>query len=162
MRQDTCSTFWVKTSREERDEMRAVAKSPPEELSVLIRQIKTEDKSRTRDFFWRYRADECAAENPDLYKKVTQDILVVVDCDQTILLCKFKNLFQLLYGPQTMHKVESAVRQWNSLTPLPIPDTRRHMVDTLIREKYPEQDLEKARTVEEVEQRHQCVVHYGT
>ncbi|CAJ2507121.1 Uu.00g083070.m01.CDS01 [Anthostomella pinea] len=36
------------------------------------------------------------------------------------------------------------------------------MVDDYIRVKHPEMDLEKAQTLQEIEQRHQCVVHYGT
>lgn len=60
-----------------------------------------------------------------------------------------------------MHKVEDAIRKWSSLAPLPIPNTRRHMVDAYIRQKHPEMDVERAQSLEEIAERHQCVVHYG-
>ena len=48
------------------------------------------------------------------------------------------------------------------MPPLPIPDTKRHAVDACIRQSHPELDLEKAESVKELEERSQCVVHYGT
>ncbi|RYP05507.1 hypothetical protein DL764_003767 [Monosporascus ibericus] len=77
--------------------------------------------------------------------------------------CKFTGLFHFLYGEYEVNKVEEAVCKWASLPPLPLPETSRHMVDDFIRDtKHLEMDLENATTLKEIEQRQQCVVHYGT
>lgn len=163
MRLESCRQFWVKTTREERDEWREKAKTPSAELknTHLLDQIRTEDKSRSVDSYWTYQRDEAAASQGSIYSRVTEDIIIVFDKNSEVLLCRFRGLFRFLYG-NAVNKVDKAVRQWSSMPPLPVPDTSRHMVDDFIRQKHPELDLEKARTLEELNQRHQCVVHYGT
>jgi hypothetical protein len=161
MRVDSCRKFWVKTTREQRDKWREEAKTPPAELVDLVDQIKAEDKSRSMDYFWTYQRDEAATSQGGIYSRVTEDIVIVFDANSEVVLCRFKGLFRFLYG-NAVNKVDKAVRQWSLMPPLPVPDTCRHMVDDFIRQNHPELDLEQARTVEEVYQRHQCVVHYGT
>lgn len=158
---DSCHTFWVKTTRAERDGMRATAQDPPADIAHLIQQIKAEDRCHTKDAFWEYQRDEVAATDTNIYQEAHQHVVIVVDKNSQIVLCKFGGLFQLLLGAPCMHKVENAIRKWSSLAPLPIPNTRRHMVDAYIRQRHPEMDVEKARSLEEIEERHQCVVHYG-
>lgn len=162
MRQDSTRTFWVKTTREQRDNIRTAAAKPPMDLLPIIEQIRQEDKSRTQDYYWQHQRDEAAAADEELYENVSEDIVIVLDKDSQILLCKFRGLFQLLYGSRVMMKVDDAVRKWSGLAPLPVPDTSRHIVDDFIRQTHTELDLEKAHSVEEIEKRHQCVVHYGT
>ncbi|RYP73842.1 hypothetical protein DL769_004143 [Monosporascus sp. CRB-8-3] len=163
MRGDACRAFWVKTTRYQRDAMRTEALNPPKEILSLIKQISDEDNSHTKDHFWCYQRDEAAAADAEIYELVDKDILLVVDRNSELLLCKFTGLFHFLYGEYEVDKVEEAVRKWASLPPLPIPETSRHMVDDFIRDtKHPEMDIEKATTLEEIEQRQQCVVHYGT
>ncbi|RYP32603.1 hypothetical protein DL767_005108 [Monosporascus sp. MG133] len=163
MRGDACRAFWVKTTRCQRDAMRTEALNPPKEILSLIKQIRDDDNSHTKDHFWSYQRDEAAAADTEIYEVVNKDILLVVDKNSELLLCKFKGLFHFLYGEYEVDKVEEAVRKWASLPPLPLPETSRHMVDDFIRDtKHPEMDLEKATTLEEIEQRQQCVVHYGT
>ncbi|KAI0017432.1 hypothetical protein F4780DRAFT_796150 [Xylariomycetidae sp. FL0641] len=146
MRLDANRAFWLRTSRQERDEVRAAAQNPADELLPIIEQIRTQDKTHSKDHFWEYQRDETAIKSPSLYEHFDQDIVLFVDKDADIVACRFSGLFQLLFA----------------LPPLPIPDTDRHMVDELIRQHHPELDIEKAQCVEEIEQRAQCVVHYGT
>lgn len=163
MRHEACRAFWAKTTRQQRDTIHAEAQKPPQELLPLIQQIQQEDRSHTNDPFWAYQQDELAAADTEIYERIDQDILLVLDMNSEPLLCKFKSLFHFLYGGYEVDKVEEALRKWASLPPLPIPETSRHMVDDFIRAtKHPEMDLEKATTLEEIEQRQQCVVHYGT
>ena len=163
MRHDACRTFWVKTTREHRDAIRAEALDPPHEILALLRQIQEEDKSHTKDPFWEHQRDEAAAADTSIYELVDRDILLILDKEFQPLLCRFKNLFHLLYGEYEVEKIEEAVRKWASLPPLPLPDTSRHMVDDFIRDtRHPEMDLENATTLNEIEKRQQCVVHYGT
>ncbi|KAH9886813.1 hypothetical protein F4778DRAFT_757805 [Xylariomycetidae sp. FL2044] len=164
MRVDSVRSFWIEHTLEERAALRAEAqRQPPAELQPLIDQIRLGDKSGSRDLFWEHQRDESAAAEPGIYKLVDRDIVIILDQDSELILCKFKSLFGHLYSQQSIDKVDQAVREWSSLLPLLIPDTTRHMVDEWIRkEKHPEMDLEKATTLQEIEQRHQCVVHYGT
>ena len=163
MRHDAYRAFWVKTTREHRDAIRAEAQEPPHEILALLRQIQEEDKSHTKDPFWEHQRDEAAVADTGIYELVDKDILLVLDKEFQPLLCRFKNLFHFLYGEYEVGKMEEAVRKWASLPPLPLPDTSRHMVDDFIRDtSHPEMDLEKAMSLDEVEQRQQCVVHYGT
>ncbi|KAK7753240.1 hypothetical protein SLS62_004759 [Diatrype stigma] len=161
MRLDSRYMFWVKADRARRDELRATARTPPDEFTHLIQQIKIEDKCHTKDAFWDYQRDEAAATEPNIYQEVQQHVVIVLDKNSQVILCKFSGLFQLLFGAPRMHKVEDAIRKWSSLAPLPIPNTRRYMVDAYIRQKHPEMDVEKAQSLEEIEERHQCIVHYG-
>ncbi|KAH9898988.1 hypothetical protein F4778DRAFT_181082 [Xylariomycetidae sp. FL2044] len=163
MRHDSCNTFWVKMNRQERDAIRVKAEQPSPELTPLLAQIQKEDGSHTKDYFWAYQRDELAASDGKIYDEIDTDLLVVLDKDSELLVCKFNGLFQLLFGEYELSKLEDALRKWASLPPLPVPDTARHAVDTFIRAtRHPEMDLEKAETLEEIEERQQCVVHYGT
>ncbi|RYP46276.1 hypothetical protein DL768_007495 [Monosporascus sp. mg162] len=162
MRSESNREFWLGTTRESRDSIRRSAMRPPDSLTPIIAQIEEEDNSRSEDFFWNHQRDEAAAADDDIYRKQEHDIVIVLDCHGHTLVCKVGRLFQLLFGEERMSKVDSAIRQWSSLPPLPVPDSRRHMVDDYIRTKHPELDLEKAKDLKELEERHQCVVHYGT
>ncbi|KAI1264948.1 hypothetical protein F5Y18DRAFT_436380 [Xylariaceae sp. FL1019] len=161
LRTEACRRFWVKTTRQQRDHWRSMANNPPHELSHLIEEIEVGDRSRTTDSFWTYQRDEAAAADPKIYKAWDEDIIILFDKHSKPLLCRFTGLFRFLYG-NSMNKVDHAVRTWSKMPPLPIPATSRHAVDDFIRQKHPEQDLEKAESIEEIYQRHQCVVHYGT
>ncbi|KAI1075634.1 hypothetical protein F5B20DRAFT_558846 [Whalleya microplaca] len=163
MRQDAIRTIWVEMSREQRDAIRAEARNPPSELEHLIQQIREGDTSRPKDYYWQHLQDEMAAKDPTIYDTLDHDIVLVLDKDSAAVMCKFRGLFQFLFGEERMSKVDDAVRQWSSFPPLPLPDSTRHMVDKYIRKyEHPEMDLEKAQSLEEIEARHQCVVHYGT
>ncbi|KAK8031926.1 hypothetical protein PG990_001660 [Apiospora arundinis] len=123
MRAESQKTFWLGTSREERDAFRDEGQednlqSDPV-LEPLVAQIEQEDKGSHK-------------------------------------------LLYFLFQKSSAAKVEDAVRKWAALPPLPLPETSRHMVDEMIRLEKPHQDLEKATTLKEVEERVQCVVHYGT
>ncbi|RYP90980.1 hypothetical protein DL770_002896 [Monosporascus sp. CRB-9-2] len=85
----------------------------------------------------------------------------MADKDSHIILCKFQGLFTL-FGAPLMHKVETAIQDWSSLAPLGIPNTKPHMVDDYIRQKHPDMDVEKARSLEEIEELRRCIAHYGT
>ncbi|RYP74737.1 hypothetical protein DL770_007556 [Monosporascus sp. CRB-9-2] len=58
--------------------------------------------------------------------------------------------------------VINATKQWAGLALLPQPNTRRHMVDELMRRQHPELDMELATTPQQLEERAMCIVHYGT
>ncbi|RYP68108.1 hypothetical protein DL771_006850 [Monosporascus sp. 5C6A] len=163
MRVESCRRFWVGTARKERDEIRgAAAAQPSDELASIIVQIQREDNGPTKDCFWEHQRDQGAAADEEIYKKVFKDIVSILDEDSKVLFCKFKRLFQFLFGENGKNKVDDTIRKWSSLPPLPVPETARHMADDLIRQQHPELDLEKAQSLEELEQRYQCVVHYGT
>jgi hypothetical protein len=161
MRHETGREFWVKTTRGDRDALRLEAKHPGEDLADIVSQIQRDDKSRSNDPFWKYQRDELAASDPAIYAKLDQDIVMFLDRNSKLLVCKTSGLFQLLLGSKIMDKVLDGVRKWTSLPSLPLPDTVPHAVDEYIRQQHPEVDLERARTLEELEARFSCVVHYG-
>ncbi|RYP52514.1 hypothetical protein DL768_002341 [Monosporascus sp. mg162] len=112
--------------------------------------------------FWERERDQGAAVDGEIYERVSKDIVIILDKDSNVLLCKGKRLFQFLFGEKGKNKFDDAIRKWSSLPPFPVPETARHMVDDLIRPQHPELDLKKAQSLEELEQRYQCAVHYGT
>ncbi|RYP86346.1 hypothetical protein DL770_004938 [Monosporascus sp. CRB-9-2] len=140
----------------------AAAARPSDELAPIIEQIQREDNSHTKDYFWEHVRDQGAAADAGIYERVSKDIVIILDKDSNVLLCKVKRLFQFLFGEKGKSKVDDAIRKWSSLPPLPVPDTARHIVDDLIRQQHPELDLDKAQSLEVLEQRYQCIVHYGT
>ncbi|KAK8036700.1 hypothetical protein PG993_008683 [Apiospora rasikravindrae] len=166
MRSQSYNTFWVGTSREERDALREEAQNRNARrytaLESLIAQIEKEDRSVSKDYFYHYQRDRNAAANDTIYEKPNHDIVIVLDKDSEVVLTKFSKLLGFLFQEKSIAKLEDAVRKWAALPPLPLPDTGRHMVDEMIRLEIPHMDLEKATTLEEVEKRVQCVVHYGT
>ncbi|KAK6833549.1 hypothetical protein PG987_008243 [Apiospora arundinis] len=167
MRAESQKTFWLGTSREERDALRDEGQednlqSDPV-LEPLVAQIEQEDKgSQSKDDFYQYMRDRAAAADETIYEKPVQDIVIVLDKDSRVILTKFSKLLYFLFQKSSVAKVEDAVRKWAALPLLPLPKTSRHMVDEMIRLEKPHQDLEKAPTLKEVEERVQCVVHYGT
>lgn len=162
MRISVTRDFWVKTTRQERDLVRNEAKTPPPDLVSTIDDITANDTSLSRDFFYQHHKDSAAASDPMIYNRIAKDVFMVLDRDGATILASVSQLFQRLFGDSKMRKVLKAVKHWASFPPLPQPNTARHMVDELIRMKHPELDMEKARTVKELEERAQCVVHYGT
>jgi hypothetical protein len=117
MRTDASHTFWVKNTRQERDAIRAAAKKLPDELTELVEQIRREDTSHSKDYFWQYQKDEYASQDADIYEMVNRDILIVLDCDSNVVVCKISRLFQFLYGEDTTAKVDRSVRDWAGLAP---------------------------------------------
>ncbi|KAK7756084.1 hypothetical protein SLS62_002027 [Diatrype stigma] len=95
-----------------------------------------------------------AAESNDIYERIANDDLVIGDGKK---LCFVQKLFQQLPGTATTEKVTDAIRKWSALPPLPQADKTRHAVNELIRrDNHPELDIEKVRTLEELEQRTTC------
>ena len=112
MRTDASRSFWVGTSRQERDAIRTAASDPPPELLPILDQIKREDRTRSCDYFWQHQRDEAAVKDPSLYTRFDQDVVLFLDKDSEIIACRFGRLFQLLFGERRMKKTYDAIRKW--------------------------------------------------
>ncbi|KAI1866012.1 uncharacterized protein JN550_007990 [Neoarthrinium moseri] len=134
MRAESNRELWVGTNRKARDELREGA----------------------------LNQDEATNKDLSTYNTTSHDVVNLPDRDSEILLCKVSTFFQLLFGDATATNVCNAIRRWSAMPSLPVPKTKRHMVDDFTRQEMPQLDLEKARSLKELEKRYQCVVHYGT
>ena len=112
MRTDASRSFWVGTSRQERDVMRDAASYPPPELEPILDQINREDKTRSCDYFWQHQLDEAAVKEPSLYTRYDQDVVLFLDKNSEIIACRFGRVFQLLFGERHMKKTYDAMRKW--------------------------------------------------
>ncbi|KAI1074734.1 hypothetical protein F5B20DRAFT_595935 [Whalleya microplaca] len=152
-------SFWMEWVRDERDRLRKTAKTPSAQFTSNINIIEAEDRSRSQDFFYQHFKDSAAVADADIYCRIEEDVFILLDKNGDILVGSVSCLFQTLFGSTTMDKVTDAIRKWTTITPLPAPDTARHMVDEIKRREHPELDIELATTIKELEERAMCVVH---
>ncbi|RYP13186.1 hypothetical protein DL765_007013 [Monosporascus sp. GIB2] len=145
--------------REDRKQ-RAAAQNPAADLAHLIQQIKMEDANHTPDAFWDHQRDQAAVADPHIYERVQQDVVIVADKNFHIILCKFQGSSCCCLTPPHAQRVrgESGVVACSAQG----LEYKRHMTDGYIRQKHPGMDVDKARSLEEMEERHQCIAHYGT
>lgn len=168
LRLETIRHFWVDNDETQRAALRQEASASASaaqsdfDLRLAMDAIRREDSSRVQDAFYQHHKDNAAAEDPGIYDHVQKDLLLVLDKHGETVLCYAGRLFQRLFGEDRLQKTTGAAWKWSALPPLPLPNTARHMVDELMRSKYPDIDLEKATTPEELEGRPMCVAHYGT
>ncbi|RYP57576.1 hypothetical protein DL769_009402 [Monosporascus sp. CRB-8-3] len=162
LRAETTRVFWLENSRQARDDLRKAASCPPPDLRKAMDEIEVDDHTWSRDFFYQHLRDRASAADAGIYTRVDEDVIVILDRNGEVVLVSFSRLFQRLFGDAMMQKVGLALRKWTTIAALPQPDSARHMVDELIRQKHPELNMELATTLQELEERASCVVHYGT
>ncbi|RYP72174.1 hypothetical protein DL770_008004 [Monosporascus sp. CRB-9-2] len=162
LRAETTRVFWLEHNRQARDDLRKAASRPPRDLQKVMDEVEADDDTWSRDFFYQHLRDRASAADPDIYTRVDEDVVVILDRNGEVVLVSFSRLFQRLFGDAMMQKVDLALRKWTTIAALPQPDSARHMVDELIRQKHPELNMELATTLQELEERASCVVHYGT
>ncbi|RYP42362.1 hypothetical protein DL767_000284 [Monosporascus sp. MG133] len=78
------------------------------------------------------------------------------------MLSTLSRLFQFLFGEEGKNKVDDAIQKWSSLPPLPVPELCPSRGGRLDPPTTPRTGPRESPVPRELEQRYQCVVHYGT
>ncbi|KAK5652931.1 hypothetical protein OQA88_9410 [Cercophora sp. LCS_1] len=158
--------YWLDMSSVERAEIRKVAEAaaPETELATTLRLVKESwnqrwnNGARDVDFFRSYHMDQTAAK--EVWTLVDEDVVIVLDKNQRVVLANIENLAQMLLGDEAVDLLERAIDLWSFFMPLPLPESRRHVMDRYIRRIHPELDPSKA-TVETLPNAKMAVAHYG-
>ncbi|KAI1337759.1 hypothetical protein F5Y15DRAFT_425475 [Xylariaceae sp. FL0016] len=160
--------YWLLMAKDERAECAKNAQvsieSQPVELRAHIRAVRASwPKSWNNgqydpDFFRNYARDQCAAQN--VLKLIEEDIIIVTDKSRGVIFANIEKLGDILFGEDGMQTLYRCLDMWSFFTPLPLPETSRHVVDNHIRRIHPELDPAKA-TVAILPNARMAVAHYG-
>ncbi|KAK8017791.1 hypothetical protein PG993_014117 [Apiospora rasikravindrae] len=149
--------FWLDWTENERNVLRQTMdqaqSADVERLLAVIRDSWSPRWNNGRwdpDFFRHYLADTRAAESA--WPLVGVDLLVVTDRHRRVIFATLERAAQLLYGKDLTRKLADTIDMWSFFTPLPLPESKRHVVDRYIRRIHPELDPARAKM---------AVAHYG-
>jgi hypothetical protein len=150
----------------DRDELRQkVASRGIDSESSALRQLKDKwprkwnSGRRDPDYFRQYLRDQKAAN--EAWSLIEEDIFIVTDVNRNVIFANIENLAGLLYGPEILDLVFRAIDMWSFFTPIPAPETKRHVVDNYIRKIHPELDMSKA-TLENLPNAKMAVGHVSS
>lgn len=110
------------------------------------------------DFFHHYLIDQTAAEHA--WDLVEEDVLIVTDRNRRVILANIEKLGEFLFGQEAMETLVRCLDMWKFFTPLPLPETSRHVVDEYVRRLHPELDP-SAVTIDQLANAAMAVAHYG-
>ncbi|RYP21887.1 hypothetical protein DL765_001963 [Monosporascus sp. GIB2] len=143
--------YWLLMSKTERAEIRRRAAAEDDEVATWLAIVKDNWQanwaggSRDEDHFYNYLVDHTAGQS--LWELIEEDIFVATDAHRRVLFANVEQAVQLLYDNETADLLERCINLWSFFTPLPAPETSRHVVDSRMRRLHPELDMERA-TVE--------------
>ncbi|KAK0616298.1 hypothetical protein B0T14DRAFT_567906 [Immersiella caudata] len=156
--------YWLILSEEERATEREALQSQAPlsgtyvDLARANWQPGWNNGARDPDYFRQYLVDQEAAKN--VWKLMKEEVVIVVDKNRQVLFASFDKLCQFLYGQELVSLITRALDMWSFYTPLPAPETARHVVDDYVRRIHPELDPAKA-TVDQLPNAKTAVAHYG-
>jgi hypothetical protein len=155
--------YWLQLTKMERDELRQmVALSGDHTIPSALRQLKEKWPRKWNmgrfdcDYFPQYLRDQKAAN--EAWTLIEEDVCIVTDSNRNVIFANIENLATILYGPEILDLVFRAVDMWSFFTPLPAPESKRHVVDEYIRKIHPELDMSQA-TVENLPNAKMAVAH---
>ncbi|RYP60663.1 hypothetical protein DL769_008023 [Monosporascus sp. CRB-8-3] len=158
--------YWLLMTRDEREQCRKDHTARTDsELNDFLNIVKSnwcegwDGGVYDADYFFNYVRDHTAADK-NAWQLVEVDVFIVIDRHRRVVFASVVELMQLLYGLDATRLLDRALDMWSYFTPLPFPETRRHVVDKYIRRIHPELDMEKA-TVEQLPNAKMAVAHYG-
>lgn len=111
-----------------------------------------------RDFFHHYLIDQTAAEHA--WTLVEEDVFVITDKKRQVVFANLDKAGELLFGKEAMEVLIRCLDMWKFFSPLPAPESCRHVVDNFIRRQHPELDP-SAVTIEHLANAVMAVAHYG-
>ncbi|KAI1082947.1 hypothetical protein F5B20DRAFT_597160 [Whalleya microplaca] len=165
LRQMAQERYWLRMTREERKQVRDKADKPDESIAKSLQAIKDTwtklwtNNPRDPDYFRQYLVDQVGAEQ--VWTLVDEDIFIVTDPNRQVIFANIENLTQILFGDDVADLLARCLDLWSFFTPLPAPESKRHVLDAYIRRLHPELDMTKA-TVENLPNAKMCVAHYGS
>ncbi|RYP05509.1 hypothetical protein DL764_003769 [Monosporascus ibericus] len=154
--------YWLLMSKTERAEIRRRAVAQNDDIATCLATVKDNWQanwaggSQDEDHFYSYLVDQTAGQL--LWELIEEDIFVLTDAHRRVLFTNVERAVQLLYNSETVDLLERCIDFWSFSTPLPAPETSRHVVDNHVRRLHPEVDMEKA-TVETLPNARMAVAH---
>ncbi|KAK8040066.1 hypothetical protein PG993_008477 [Apiospora rasikravindrae] len=164
LRTEAQESFWLHSTRAERDALRDVASNGNDQINHIITVIKANwprrwnDGRFDQDHFRHYLNDKIAAEQ--VWELAEADVFIVVDAKRRVVLANVEAAAQLLFGPDIVRELNRAIDMFSFFAPIPAPESKRHVVDRYIRLLHPYLDPAKA-TVAELPNAKMAVAHYG-
>ncbi|KAK8066820.1 hypothetical protein PG997_013567 [Apiospora hydei] len=165
LRSEAREEYWLHSTKSQRDLLRysAVMLHSPDvqRLVDIIKSHWSQEWNNGRydvDFFYHYLADKTAAEL--VWELVDVDLFVVTDCNRRVVFASLENATGLVFDDGLAQKLANTVDMYSYFTPLPLPESRRHVLDRYVRRLHPELDPANA-TVEQLHRAKMAVVHYG-
>lgn len=113
---------------------------------------------KAKDFFHHYLIDQTAAEHA--WTLVEEDVFVVTDKKHQVVFANLEKAGELLFGKEAMEVLIRCLDMWKFFSPIPAPESCRHVVDNFIRRQHPELDP-SAVTIEHLANAVMAVAHYG-
>jgi hypothetical protein len=156
--------YWLEMSTMEREDIHRVAAEEHPGLATELALVRSNWKSTwkndqgDKDYFQQYVTDESCAKN--VLQSIDENIFIVTDMNRNIIFASFKKLCQAMFDEATAELLNRAYDMWSFFVPMPLPETKRHVIDRWIRKMHPELDPEKS-TVESLPQAKMAVAHYG-
>lgn len=168
LRATTREKYWLQKTSPERYQCRSDASTDHQSESMgLQRNLKTVRENwqpkwdklwLDDDFFHHYLADQTAAENA--WNLVKEDVFIVTDSNRRVIFANVEKLGEFLFGREAMETLVRCLDMWTFFTPLPLPETSRHVVDEYIRRLHPELDP-SAVSIDNLYSAVMAVAHYG-
>ncbi|RYP45565.1 hypothetical protein DL768_008114 [Monosporascus sp. mg162] len=156
--------YWTQLSRWEREAVDRDSLAPSKSLAPYMEVLEANwpqswDNGRfDRDYFRQFVRDNAAAEK--LWPLVDEDVVLVTDCKRRIVFASVESLTQILLGQDVADLTARILDLWSFFVPLPMPESKRHVVDDYIRKIHPELDMSRAK-VEDLPKAKMAVAHYG-
>ena len=138
--------YWTRMTPLERDEINAAAAiNATEPLSLYREDLENHWPSHwnggyyDREYYHQYMRDSFAAKN--VWSTIEEDVFIVMDCNRNPIFTSVQGLSQLLIGEEATDILTRILDLWSFFTPLPSPESQRHVVDNYIRKLHPELDM---------------------
>lgn len=153
-----------------REEIRTASQAPglseDEEFCSNLNTIKENCQWRPhwnssrldKDFFHHYLIDQTAADHA--WALIGKDTFVVTDKNHRVVFANMENCGEFLSGKEAMDVLVRCLDMWKFVSPLPGPESCRHVVDNFIRRQHPDLDP-AAVTVDHLANAAMAVAHYG-
>ncbi|ROW14238.1 hypothetical protein VPNG_04237 [Cytospora leucostoma] len=110
------------------------------------------------DFFHHYLIDQTAAKHA--WDLVEEDVFIATDKNRRVIFANAEKLGEFLFGGEAMQTLARCLDMWQFFTPLPLPETSRHVVDEYIRRLHPDLDPSTV-NIDHLYNAVMAVVHYG-
>ncbi|KAK6855582.1 hypothetical protein PG995_007733 [Apiospora arundinis] len=165
LRSEAQEEYWLHSTKPERTILRQNAgMDQSADIQGLLEAIKAGWSSKWNngrydvDFFFQYLADKTAAEK--VWHLVEADLFVVTDKKRRVIFANLEDATGLLFGDDLAQRLTTTIDMYSFFVPLPLPETKRHVVDRYVRRLHPELDPANA-TVEQLARAKMAVAHYG-
>ncbi|KAK8093483.1 hypothetical protein PG997_000168 [Apiospora hydei] len=125
LRTEAQESFWLHSTRAERDALRDAASNGDDQIDHIITVIKANWTRRwnngrfDQDHFRHYLDDKIVAEQ--VWELVDADVFIVVDAKRRVVLANVESAAQLLFGADIVHELNRAIDMFSFFVPIPAP-----------------------------------------